>query len=102
MIRHVSIFKFKPDFDPVKKAEWASGLDELEGQTEGLLSLSHGPDAYGHDDLVLSPHHDYAVVIDFSDMDAVRAYATNERHLELAQISKPNSTSITTVDFKLP
>jgi Stress responsive A/B Barrel Domain len=96
MIRHTVLFKFKPDFDPAHKQAWIDGLNRMDGNIPGMLSLTHGPD-------VLNQHRsfDYAIVADFEKVEDIEVYNTHPLHEPLKQYSFPNSEEIISVDFAL-
>lgn len=94
MIRHVVLFKFRPDFDPALKAAWEDGVRGLVGRVPGLLGLELAWDELG------SPRsHDASLIADFESLEAVKEYAVHPLHLPLIGISGPNAESIASVDY---
>ncbi|VXB35629.1 Stress protein [Arthrobacter sp. 9V] len=96
MIRHAVLFKFKPDFPAAERAAWIAGLDRMEGNVPGLLSLSHGADVLKQD-----RSFDYAIVADFNAVEDLEVYNTHPLHEPLKKYSFPNSEQIIAVDFPL-
>ncbi|BCW63128.1 Dabb family protein [Paenarthrobacter sp. MSM-2-10-13] len=96
MIRHAVLFKFTPDFPVADRAAWIEGLNRMEGNIPGLLSLTHGPDVLQHD-----RSFDYAIVADFGALEDVDVYNTHPLHEPLKKYSFPNSEQIIAVDFRL-
>ena len=94
MIRHVVLFRFRPDFPAADRAAWEAGLDRMRGNIPGLRSITHGPDVVGG-----ARAYDYAIVADFDDVAAIEVYNTHPLHEPLKAYSFPNSESIHSVDF---
>lgn len=74
MIRHVAVFRWKPDVTTQQVAEVTAALDALAAQVPSVQRYEHGPD------LGLGGSFDYAVVADFDDEDGWRAYMDDPRH----------------------
>jgi len=96
MIRHTVLFKFRPDFPAAERAAWIAGLNQMEGNIPGLLSLTHGADVLHHD-----RSFDYAIVADFNTVEDIAVYNTHPLHEPLKAFSFPNSEQIIAVDFPL-
>lgn len=96
MIRHVVLFKFKPDFPPEDLAAWRAGLDRMRGGIPGMTSLTHGPDVMRAD-----RSYDYAIVADFEHLADIEVYNTHPLHEPLKAYSFPNCESILSVDLVL-
>lgn len=96
MIRHVAVFRFDPEFDEAEREQWMALLRSLEGQVEGLRSMTVGTN------VIPGPAaHELAIVADFDDRAALDAYNRHPRHLEVLEISGPVKRFLATVDFEL-
>ena len=85
MVRHVVVFKWKPEATEEAVRALADGLAALPGQIPEILAYTFGPDLGLADD-----HPDYALVADFADVDAYRRYAEHPAHRRLIdELLKP-------------
>jgi Stress responsive A/B Barrel Domain len=97
MLRHVAIFTWSPDTDPATRAATVAALRRLPEEVGGMTSFAVGPDA----GLVEGNAH-AALVADFPDVDAYRAYATNPRHLAvIAEHVTPNLAGRAAVQYEV-
>lgn len=78
MIRHVVLFRWKPDADDAGKRRVAEGLSQLPGAIPEIRRYAFGPDAG-----FAEGNFDFAVVADFDDADAYRVYAAHPAHTGL-------------------
>ncbi len=96
MIRHVAVFRFAPEFGEAERERWMSLLRSLEGEVEGLRSMTVGVN------VIPGPAaHELAIVADFDDQAALATYNSHPRHLEVLEISGPVKRFVATVDFEL-
>lgn len=96
MIRHVAVFRFAQEFTAAQREQWIALLRSLQGQVDGLRSLTAGID------VVHGPSsHELAIVADFDDLDALAAYNRHPIHEKVLEISGPMKTSLATVDFEI-
>lgn len=96
MIRHVVMFRWKPSFTDEIRRQWIAGLDRLQGQIPGLLSLVHGPDVLGTD-----KSWDHVIIADFSTGEDIDVYNTHPAHEAIKPFSLPNVEQLAYVDFEL-
>lgn len=96
MIRHVVMFKFKPEFSQESREEWARQARQLPDGIEEIKSFSLGFDVLEAD---RSWHA--AIVADFDSIDDVKAYATHPAHLPVIALSAPNCEQMVSVDFEV-
>lgn len=76
MIRHVVVLTFTPGTTDEQVAAAKARLDALPALIPQIRAYTTGPDIGG------SPGHgDFAVVGDFDDLDACRAYLTHPAHV---------------------
>jgi hypothetical protein len=78
VVRHIVVFKWKPDATEEAVQDLADGLAALPRQIPEILAYTFGPDLGLVDD-----HPDYALVADFADVDAYRRYAQHPAHRRL-------------------
>lgn len=96
MIRHVAVFKWKPNFPASDLKEWMDRLRALPEQIEELRSLNVGTDV-----LQGSRSWDAAVIADLDDIAALSTYTHNAEHQAILKISAPNIHELVQVDFEL-
>ena len=95
MIRHVVVFKLKPDVSPAQRDEWLETSRRLHDQIDLVRAYSIGADL-----LRLPRSYDVAVVADFDSLEDVRAYADHPVHLSAVELSRSLSEHIVSVDFE--
>jgi hypothetical protein len=78
VVRHIVVFKWKPDVTGEAVQALADGLAALPGQVPEIAAYTFGPDLGLADD-----HPDYGLVADFADVDAYRRYAQHPAHRRL-------------------
>lgn len=96
MIRHVVMFRWKPSFTEEIRQQWIAGLDRLQGQIPGLLSLVHGPDV-----LETDKSWDHVIIADFSSVEDIDVYNAHPAHEAIKPFSLPNVEQLAYVDFEL-
>ena len=79
MFRHVALFRFVPEATDEQKQAVVDGLRALPAQIPELLDYRVGPDA-----AVDAGNFDFAVVADFADAAAYRAYVVHPAHQAVA------------------
>jgi hypothetical protein len=94
MIVHVVSFKYKADATGAQRADHRAKLKGL-ADIEGILDFKVG------EDVVHSPRsYDTGLVVHFRDRAALDSYATNPRHVPVAQLGRDLSDAIIAVDFE--
>jgi Stress responsive A/B Barrel Domain len=97
MLRHVVIFTWTEDTDPATREATLAALRRLPEEVGGMTSFQVGPDA----GLVEGNAHT-ALVADFPDVEAFRAYAADPRHLAvIAEHVKPNLAARSAVQYEV-
>lgn len=96
MIRHIVMFRWKDSFTEEIRACWIAGLEQLEGNIPGLLSLTHGPDV-----LKTDKSWDHIIIADFEDPNALTVYNTHPLHEGIKPYSLPNVQDLAYVDLEL-
>jgi hypothetical protein len=96
VIRHVVLFKFKPEIEAVERADFVLRLKALPQQVAGILNPEVGAD------IVHSPRsHDVALVFGFPDREALDAYQTHPKHIPVIETARQICASIIAVDYEL-
>ncbi|WP_369138965.1 Dabb family protein [Modestobacter versicolor] len=97
MLRHVVIFTWTEDTDQATRDATLAALRRLPDEVGGMSSFAVGPDA----GLVDGNAHT-ALVADFPDVEAFRAYAGDARHLEvIAEYVKPHLAARSAVQYEV-
>ena len=95
MIRHIVIFKFKPDVAEDERDSALSRLRALPDQIPVIRELEVG------EDVVRSPRSwDYALVSVFDNLATLNEYQVNEAHMAAANRMREMCESIASVDFE--
>ncbi|GAA1647339.1 Dabb family protein [Georgenia ruanii] len=97
MIRHVVMFRWKPDFEESRRREWYDRLLELPGKIDVIRSLSAGPDV-----LRSGRSWDVVLVADFDSLEDVGVYTDHPDHQPLIALSGAGAAQIASVDFEIP
>lgn len=95
MIKHVVMWKFKPDCE-AEVEEFLSGLKSLYGQIESLKSLEIGENELTESDF------DAVLIAEFEDAEGLDAYKNDPRHLALSALCKSIRTARHSVDYFIP
>ena len=97
MLRHVVLFTWTEDTSPQTREETLAALRRLPEEVGGPTSFAVGPDAG-----LVPGNADTALVADFPDEAAFRAYATAPRHLEvIAAHVTPHLATRTAVQYEV-
>jgi hypothetical protein len=95
MIAHVVVFKYKAGTTAAQRADHCAKLKGL-ADIDGINDFKVGQD------VVRSPRsYDTGLVVLFRDRAALDSYATNPRHVPVAQLGRDLSESIIAVDFEV-
>ncbi len=96
MVRHLALFKFRPDLGQAEVAAIAAAVEEFLSGYRGLVKAVHGSDLK-----LREGNFDYAVSVDFESMDDYRAYAADPAHLEMiAKNLTPNALARAAVQLE--
>ncbi len=94
-IAHLVSFKYKAGTSAAAQADHVAKLKSL-ADIDGVVDFKVG------EDVVRSPRsYDTGLVVIFKDRAALDSYATNPRHLPVAQLGRDLSESIIAVDFEV-
>ena len=97
MLRHVVLFTWTEGTTPQTREETVAPLRRLPEEVGGPIAFAVGPDAG-----LVEGNADTALVADFPDVAAFRAYATSPRHLEvIAEHVTPNLARRTAVQYEV-
>lgn len=95
MIAHIVSFKYKAGTTAEARADHRARLQTL-SDIDGVVDFKVG------EDVVRSPRsYDTGLVVLFRDRAALDAYASNPRHVPVAQLGRDLSESIVAVDFEV-
>jgi len=95
VILHLVCFKYKPTTDAAARDDHRARLRTLKS-LDGVIDLKIGAD------VVRSPRsYDTGLAVTFPDRAALDAYASNPRHVPIAQHGVAISEHIVAVDFEI-
>jgi hypothetical protein len=95
MIRHVVLFKLKPNVSREERDRWIEMSRLAHTRIASIRAFSIGPDLMG-----LPRSYDVAVMVDFDSLDDVRDYAEHPEHLPVVELARDLSEHIASVDFE--
>jgi len=97
MLRHVVLFTWTGATDAETRAGIVAALGRLPEVVGGMTSFAVGPDAG-----LVEGNASTALVADFPDVDAFRAYAADPRHLAvIAEHVKPHLAARSAVQYEV-
>ena len=95
MIRHIVIFRFKPDTPQSARDAFLEMLRALPTKISEIIEFEAGFD------VVRSPRaFDLALVASYSDLAALERYAKHEHHLPVIERSKEICEQVSSVDYE--
>ena len=94
MIRHVIMWKFKPDTQAPMR-EFLTRLRALEGEIPEILRMEVAENTLGAD------NYDACLIADFADADALERYKQDPRHQAVSALCKAIRTSRCAVDYEV-
>lgn len=95
MLRHIAVFRWAASAPATIADELARRLDALPAAIPELQTYRFGPDAG-----LVAGNYDFAVVADFDDVEAWRAYAEHPEHQAvLRDLVTPNIEHRAAVQF---
>jgi len=96
VVVHLVSFKYRKDVEDAAREDHRRKLGAL-ADIDGIVDFKVGAD------FVRSPRsYDTGIVVVFRDRAALDSYATNPRHVPVAQLGRDLSESIVAVDFDAP
>lgn len=96
MIRHVVMFRWKPEFPVEERERWLAAVRGLTAKIEVLRSLSAGADVLGAD-----RSWDHVIVADFNRVEDIATYTDHPAHQPLIAVSGRGAEAIASVDFEI-
>lgn len=95
MILHLVCFKYKSGVEAAARDDHRARLRALR-TLDGIIDMKVG------EDVVRSPRsYDTGLAVTFQDRAALDAYATDPRHVPVAQLGVAASEHIVSVDFEI-
>ncbi len=96
MIRHVVLFKFRPDVPDSEREAFISALRELPHRIAEIQTFEVG------EDITRAPRsYHLALVSTFPDEEALRRYAEHPEHVVVAERGRALCESIVAVDYRV-
>ncbi len=97
MIRHVVMFKFKPEVDTKTRFEFVQRLRKLVDDVEVVRTLEIGQN------FTQTPRSsDLVLMVDLDDEDALAAYADHPMHQPVKKMLSEICSETRVVDYVLP
>jgi hypothetical protein len=95
MIRHIVLFKFKPETTPAEREQFIADMRQLADKVEVVQRLEVGLN------FTDSPRAcDIALTVDFADKDALQVYADHPNHLPVKQRAGELCSATYVVDYE--
>lgn len=94
MIRHVVMFKFKPEVDTAQRIDFVGQLNRLIDEIEVIRRLEIGQN------ITQSPRaSDIVLMVDVDDEEALAVYADHPKHLPVKQLAAQLCSESRVVDY---
>jgi hypothetical protein len=94
MIRHVVMFKFKPEVDKTARVDFAQKLSQLAQDIEVVRALEIGQN------FAVSPRaSDLVLIVDVDNEEALRVYGDHPKHQPVKQLSAQLCSESHVVDY---
>lgn len=95
MIRHVVLFKFRPEVSAETRADFVQTLRRLADEVETVRALEVGVN------FTESPRaHDVALIVDFDDREGLAAYIEHPRHQPVRARAAALCSTFPVVDYE--
>ena len=94
MLRHVILWKFKPDCQ-AEMREFLARLKALDGQIPEILRMEVAENTCGEE------NYDACLIVDFADEAAMERYKQDPRHLAVSALCKAIRVSRCAVDYEI-
>ena len=97
MLRHIVLFRFKPDTSQAARTAMADGLAELPSRIPQIRAWSQGRNVVQSD-----RNYDFALVADFDSLADMKIYQAHRDHQAVvAELILPVVESLVVADFDL-
>ncbi len=97
MLRHIVLFKFKPEASREELAQLVQRLRALPPLIPEIRAFEVGEDTFHW-----PRSFDLAVVSLFDDVEAFKRYQDHPEHVPVAQGLRANAAQVVSVDYDLP
>jgi hypothetical protein len=95
MIKHIVLFKFKPEAAEADIVDLEKSLNALPGLISDIISFSCGRDV-----LRTERSYDLALVSDFADLDALNRYQIHPDHQAVVAKVKLLASNVVAIDYE--
>lgn len=95
MIRHIVMWKFKPETTGEERLEMKRRLEALAGVVPGLLKIEVGMDVAGKE-----ASKDMVLCSEFNTLEDLASYAVHPEHLKVVDFVKPLVCERAVVDYE--
>jgi hypothetical protein len=96
MIRHLVMFRFKPETTQQQQSEFISMLEALPGKIEEILDFEVGRDV-----IRSARAFDVALVATYADLAALERYTVHPDHLPVVARAKEVCAQVGSVDYEI-
>jgi len=94
MLKHVVLFKFKPETTAAEIEQLAAGLGALPAVIEDIREF-----VFGRDVVKSERSYDFALVSSFDDLAAMQRYQVHPEHQKVVAIVKQICSGVVAADF---
>lgn len=95
MIRHVAVFRFKPEFTQEQRQDWIEMVSDLPQSIPEVKAMSIGTD------VLRGPlSYDVGLVADFESLEDLDTYSRHPKHDEVLAVSGPVKEHLAMADFE--
>lgn len=96
MIRHLVMFRFKPETTLQQQAEFIAMLEALPGKIDEILDFEVGRDV-----IRSARAFDVALVATYADLAALERYSVHPDHLPVVARAKEICAQVGSVDYEI-
>jgi hypothetical protein len=95
MIKHIVLFRFKPEISQADRQAFQAMLDALPTQIPQIVEFQTGVD------VVRSPRSfDLGLVSSYNNLEDLAVYAKHEKHMPVVERSKEICAQVVSVDYE--
>lgn len=95
MLKHIVLFKFKPETTEAQKDQLAEGLGALPAIIDEIREFVFGRDVIGSD-----RSYDFGLVSMFDDLESMQRYQVHPDHQKVVAHVKEICSGVVAVDFE--
>lgn len=101
MLRHIVMFKFKPEADGYTARENAARTADMLRALQGVIPTLKASEVHLGAEYADSTNCDLVLISDFENFEALQEYIVHPRHKAVGEFMRPLRESRSCVDFEI-